>query len=162
MGFNFGNEYKNIRYCMGCGRLLRCFLFREYAKSARQFKTQFFTEGEPSMADVEAVYWRIVEQATPQVQVHYGNDVSSADWGSGFEFLHGNTPNLGEDDKRFKFSRPADSEETTRIYNGKPGCCVELIVLYRLPSMESEFATDSVNFGSFTVCCFGNSITCIV
>eukprot|EP00249_Psilotum_nudum_P024703 c29269_g2_i1 orf=563-4357(-) len=39
---------------------------------------------EPSVEEIEGEYWRIVEQATEQIEVLYGADIETADFGSGF------------------------------------------------------------------------------
>ncbi|KAK1369157.1 hypothetical protein POM88_035249 [Heracleum sosnowskyi] len=39
---------------------------------------------EPSIEDIEGVYWRIIEQPTDEVEVYYGADLETAEFGSGF------------------------------------------------------------------------------
>ena len=86
---------------------------------SQQFKQNYFGGETRSVAEIEAAYWRIVEQGSKPVEVEYGNDICSADWGSGFEFLADATfSDEGDDDKRFRHSRKADAEETSRLYNG--------------------------------------------
>src|SRR5690606_25149076 len=42
---------------------------------------------EPTPADVEAYFWRVVETQALEVRVDYGNDIDSEEFGSGFPAL---------------------------------------------------------------------------
>lgn len=72
--------------------------FQEYADD---FKTQYFRKSdttsdpggmtnmtldqwEPSVADIEGEYWRMVERPTEEIEVLYGADLETGEFGSGF------------------------------------------------------------------------------
>ncbi|XP_009141530.2 lysine-specific demethylase JMJ15 [Brassica rapa] len=64
------------------------FTLEEFEKYARCFKESYFESKEgnaPSVEETEGEYWRIVEQATDDVEVYYGADLESKVLGSGFE-----------------------------------------------------------------------------
>lgn len=77
------------------------FTLDKFQKYADDFKAQYFrrnenitgAEGntsmlpehwEPSIEDIEGEYWRIVEKATEEIEVLYGADLETKDFGSGF------------------------------------------------------------------------------
>ncbi|KAH0930373.1 hypothetical protein HID58_016100 [Brassica napus] len=64
------------------------FTLEEFEKYARCFKESYFESKEgnaPSVEETEGEYWRIVEQATDDVEVYYGADLENKVLGSGFE-----------------------------------------------------------------------------
>ncbi|WOL12239.1 putative lysine-specific demethylase JMJ14 isoform X2 [Canna indica] len=74
------------------------FTLEEFKKLADDFKRQYFgMKGkedlqddnhdnwwQPSAEDIEGEYWRIVEDSTDEVEVHYGADLDTVTFGSGF------------------------------------------------------------------------------
>ncbi|URE10603.1 lysine-specific demethylase JMJ14-like [Musa troglodytarum] len=77
------------------------FTLEAFKKYADEFKKQYFgvkgTNGsiehqddnhekkwQPSPEDIEGEYWRIVEDPTDEIEVHYGADLDTAMFGSGF------------------------------------------------------------------------------
>ncbi|XP_065043901.1 lysine-specific demethylase JMJ14-like isoform X1 [Musa acuminata AAA Group] len=77
------------------------FTLETFKKYADEFKKQYFgvkgTNGsiehqddnhekkwQPSPEDIEGEYWRIVEDPTDEIEVHYGADLDTAMFGSGF------------------------------------------------------------------------------
>ncbi|XP_072955153.1 lysine-specific demethylase JMJ18-like [Typha angustifolia] len=77
------------------------FTLEAFQKYADDFKRQYFEMKEPnksfthdngvheersrpSVADIEGEYWRIVEEATDETEVHYGADLDTGNFGSGF------------------------------------------------------------------------------
>jgi hypothetical protein len=146
VGFNNGKRYSNLR---------------EYAEAARRLYSSMFEDRKVSVEELEATYWRIVEQGSQPVEVEYGNDVCSADWGSGFEFLTGYTPGQGDDDKRFQFSRDADAPETARAYKGCQSWNLNLIpsksLLGHLKAAVSGVTVPWMYFGMlFSTFCWHN------
>ncbi|XP_024398635.1 putative lysine-specific demethylase JMJ16 isoform X2 [Physcomitrium patens] len=69
------------------------FPLRAFENYANDFKSQYFRiperqssepDWEPTVNMIEGEYWRIVEQATEQIEVLYGADVETGKFGSGF------------------------------------------------------------------------------
>ncbi|KAL5578132.1 hypothetical protein UlMin_019831 [Ulmus minor] len=76
------------------------FTFEEFQRFSDNFKECYFgmKDGEgidsngiehnkrcpPSVEDIEGEYWRIVEQPTDEVEVYYGADLETGEFGSGF------------------------------------------------------------------------------
>ncbi|XP_010537485.1 PREDICTED: probable lysine-specific demethylase JMJ14 [Tarenaya hassleriana] len=91
------------------------FTLDEFQKYDDYFKECYFQIGDhpcdssssenkkwrPSVEDIEGEYWRIVEQATDEVEVYYGADLETLNFGSGFP-------------KRSSGSTESDSDQYTR------------------------------------------------
>lgn len=79
------------------------FTFEEFRKFSANFKEYYFgmkdtkeeklvhecagskkKKWEPSIEEIEGEYWRIIEQPTDEVEVHYGADLETGTFGSGF------------------------------------------------------------------------------
>ncbi|CAN1765985.1 Putative lysine-specific demethylase JMJ16, partial [Linum perenne] len=64
-----------------------------FQKYADDFKAQFFRKDEdvcePSVENIEGEYWRIVENATEEIEVLYGADLETGVFGSGFPRMSG-------------------------------------------------------------------------
>ncbi|XP_009133831.1 probable lysine-specific demethylase JMJ14 isoform X5 [Brassica rapa] len=71
------------------------FTLEEFQKYDEEFKESYFQlengskasenkKFKPKVKDIEGEYWRIVEQATDEVEVYYGADLETKKFGSGF------------------------------------------------------------------------------
>ncbi|XP_039116834.1 lysine-specific demethylase JMJ703-like isoform X3 [Dioscorea cayenensis subsp. rotundata] len=72
-----------------------CFTLESFQRYADDFKEQYFRtededidlgsrQWEPSVANIEGEYWRIVESPTEEIEVLYGSELDTGDFGSGF------------------------------------------------------------------------------
>uniref|UniRef100_A0A1J3FEE0 Putative lysine-specific demethylase JMJ14 n=1 Tax=Noccaea caerulescens TaxID=107243 RepID=A0A1J3FEE0_NOCCA len=87
------------------------FTLEEFQKYDENFKESYFRvedqtgskasenkKFKPKVKDIEGEYWRIVEQATDEVEVYYGADLETKKFGSGFpKYSPGSTQSLEED-----------------------------------------------------------------
>ncbi|KAJ0966496.1 hypothetical protein J5N97_023413 [Dioscorea zingiberensis] len=87
-----GHHNNNARFGFEAGP---CFTLESFQKYADDFKEQYFqTEDEdidlgsrqwqPSTANIEGEYWRMVESPTEEIEVLYGADLDTEVFGSGF------------------------------------------------------------------------------
>ncbi|KAK4752394.1 hypothetical protein SAY87_021192 [Trapa incisa] len=70
------------------------FTLAEFEEFALNFRDSYFGENDsaseksvgwvPSIDEIEGEYWRIIEQPTDEVEVYYGADLETAEFGSGF------------------------------------------------------------------------------
>ncbi|KAJ7969241.1 lysine-specific demethylase JMJ18-like [Quillaja saponaria] len=75
------------------------FTLQDFQRYANYFKESYFgikdinvinsesechKRCEPSVEDIEGEYWRVVEQPTDEVEVYYGADLETGEFGSGF------------------------------------------------------------------------------
>jgi histone demethylase JARID1 len=60
------------------------FILQKFERMAHAFQRKWFTEKKPDPRAVEQEFWRIVEAADENVQVHYGSDLDVAEHSSGF------------------------------------------------------------------------------
>ena len=60
------------------------YTYNKYLEYAQNFKREYFGGQEPTLEQIEDEFWRIVEAPTEPVEVHYGNDLLTADYGSAF------------------------------------------------------------------------------
>ncbi|CAN4080281.1 unnamed protein product [Withania somnifera] len=65
------------------------FTFEEFQAFSKEFKELYFgmkdTEvWKPSIEEIEGEYWRIIEKPTDEVEVYYGADLETGEFGSGF------------------------------------------------------------------------------
>ncbi|KAJ0235972.1 putative lysine-specific demethylase JMJ16 [Hirschfeldia incana] len=92
------------------------FTLKDFQKYADEFKAQYFkkseasTDGEckagdswePAVEDVEGEYWRIVDNATEEIEVLYGADLETGVFGSGFPKLSSSQESSSSEEKYAK------------------------------------------------------------
>jgi hypothetical protein len=60
------------------------FILEKFERMAHAFQRKWFPYGKPDAPAVESEFWRIVETAEENVQVHYGSDLDVTKHTSGF------------------------------------------------------------------------------
>ena len=60
------------------------YTYNQYLEYATSFKKEYFGGEKPTLEQIEDEFWRIVEAPTEPVEVHYGNDLLTSDYGSAF------------------------------------------------------------------------------
>ncbi|WOL12938.1 hypothetical protein Cni_G21707 [Canna indica] len=88
------------------------FTLESFQKYADGFKEQYFQtnvgfditcrQKEPSVENIEGEYWRIVEKPTEEIEVLYGADLDTSDFGSGFPKASSFSQNLEFEDQHFR------------------------------------------------------------
>ncbi|CAH2038553.1 unnamed protein product [Thlaspi arvense] len=95
------------------------FTLKDFKIYADEFKAQYFKKSEtstdnerkidnsidswePAVEDVEGEYWRIVDQATEEIEVLYGADLETGVFGSGFPKLSSSREASSSDEKYAK------------------------------------------------------------
>lgn len=59
---------------------------------ADAFKEAWFPKGAPTKAEMEAVYWDLVERGDRHVCAAYGSDLDATEYGSGFPAASSSDP----------------------------------------------------------------------